>query len=117
MPPASAAMAGVGRGSKQEKLLGERRFPGRDCWGEGEQVLGMQCLFGGYLEELVTHRGVGDLLHQMHPGSRWQKGLEPFCVLGCVDRAVDKVGKVTASLELAFILGMEGDKRKATQRR
>lgn len=64
---ASVNMRRVGRGFKQEKLLGERKFPDQDCRG---QVPGMRCLFGGHTEVLVIQRGVSGSLHQARPGSR-----------------------------------------------
>lgn len=52
-PPASAALRGVGRGYKQEKLLGERgESQVRDCGCAGSG--GLKHLCGGYFEELLT---------------------------------------------------------------
>lgn len=110
--PASAAVRGVGRGYKQETLLGERRFPARGLRGAGP---GDTVPIWWLPQGVSTYRGVGDRLHQACPRSRWQKGLEPSCVPGSGDRAVNKVGKGAATLELPFILVMETDKRKATR--
>ena len=112
--PASVAVRGGGRGCKQEMLLAGEEIPGSGLQGEGP---------GDAVSVWWLPQGASDLWGSWRSAaSRWPQkqdgrmnSLEPSCVLGSGKRAVNKVGKVAASLELPFILVTEADKRKATQ--
>lgn len=91
-PPASAALRGVGRGYKQEKLGRERRVPGQGL--RGRRFWGVTASLWWLL------RGVSDYWVPEADG-RMVQSLSVCWAVGTDQWA--KVGKGPASLELCFV--------------